>query len=58
MNNQTNQMFNCQYFLYPSQQMANSYPSLTQNDDTNVVEVNDQEELKNIVIYIKNLRDI
>jgi hypothetical protein len=57
MNNQANQMFNCQYFLYPNQQMTNPYPSLTQSDESTIAEVNDQEELKNIVHYIKNLRD-
>jgi len=50
---------NYQYLMYPNQQINMNYPSLTQADDTShPVETNDKEELNNIVIYIKNLKDI
>lgn len=46
---------NYQYLMYPNN--AN-YPSLTQAEESNpAAEVNNQEELANIVQYIKNLKD-
>jgi CCR4-NOT transcription complex subunit 9 len=44
--------------MYPNQQNNLNYPSLTHNEDNNPPpEANDQEELNNIVQYIKNLKD-
>lgn len=49
---------NYQYLMYPNQQVNLNYPSLTQNDDKlSSTELTDQEELTNIVQYIKNLKD-
>jgi len=57
--NNPGQFMNYQYLMYPNQQINMNYPSLTQADDTShPVETNDKEELNNIVIYIKNLKDI
>lgn len=54
----SNPYSNYQYLMYPNQQMNMNYPSLTQNEDPNPpLELNDQEELTNIVQYIKNLKD-
>ena len=53
----SNPYANYQYLMYPNQQNLN-YPSLTHNEDSSpVAGVNDQEELNNIVQYIKNLKD-
>ena len=46
------------YLVYNNQQINMNYPSLTQNEENSVpAEVNDQEELSNIVQYIKHLKD-
>lgn len=53
------QYMNYQYLMYPNQQMNLNYPSLAINptEENPHIEVNDQEELNNIVQYIKNLKD-
>jgi hypothetical protein len=54
----SNPYANYQYLMYPNQQANLNYPSLTHSEDnTPPAEVNDQEELNNIVHYIKNLKD-
>lgn len=54
-----NPFTNYQYLMYPNQQVNNNYPSLTKTEEINPSNhANDQEELKNIVQYIKNLKDL
>lgn len=54
-----NAFTNYQYLMYPNQQVNTNYPSLTKTEENNSnVHPNDQEELKNIVQYIKNLKDL
>ena len=54
----TNAFTNYQYLMYPNQQVNSNYPSLTKSEEVNPSNhANDQEELKNIVQYIKNLKD-
>lgn len=52
---------NYQYLMYPGQQMNANYPSLTQANEEQMPAthpaVNDQEELANIITYIKHLKD-
>ncbi len=45
--------------MYSNQQVNSNYPSLTRPEEVNPnTHSNDQEELKNIVQYIKNLKDL
>ena len=54
----SNPYSNYQYLMYPSQQINANYPSLTQNEEpAQKPEASGQEELTNIVQYIKNLKD-
>jgi hypothetical protein len=54
----SNPYANYQYLMYPNQQTNLNYPSLTHAEDTHPPpEANDQEELNNIVQYIKHLKD-
>lgn len=48
-----------QNLLYPpGQPISMNFPTLTQNEQNPLpAEINDQEELNNIVQYIKNLKD-
>ena len=53
------QYLNYQYLMYNNNQMNLGYPSLSTNpqDEPQPLEVNNQEELNNIVQYIKNLKE-